>query len=77
MQRWIFKQNTVYLIFYVEYVWWLLVVARPLTIYLTVQHLQNAKVLAIVSDVATLFKRSMSTPGDIFVWDYFTSRLTV
>ena len=51
-----------------EYVWWLLIVARPLTIYLTVQHLQNDRVLAIVSDVA-VFKRSMSTPV-VFLYEF-------
>ena len=71
MQRWIFKQNTVCLIFHVECVWWLLIIiASTLTIHLTVQHLENNKILVLVSDVAAtcMFKSSMSSPGDIFVW---------
>lgn len=71
MQRWIFKQNTVCLIFHVECVWWLLIIiASTLTIHLTVQHLENNKILVLVSDVAAIcmFKSSMTSPGDIFVW---------
>ena len=69
MQRWIFKQYTVYLIFHIECVWWLLIIASALTILLTVQHLQNNKILVLVSDVAATFKSSMSTVL-IFLYEF-------
>ena len=51
------------LIFHIECVWWLLIVASALTNLVTVQHLQNNKILikVLVSDVAATFKSSMST----------------
>lgn len=39
---------------------WLLIVASALTIRLTVKHIQNNKILVLVSDVAATFKSSMS-----------------
>ena len=52
--------------------WWLLIVASALTILLTVQHLQNNKILALVSDVAATFKSSMSTVL-IFLYEFHSN----
>ena len=52
-----------------ECVWWLLIIASTLTIRLTVQHLPNNKILVLVSDVAAVFKSSMSTVL-IFLYEF-------
>ena len=49
--------------------WWLLIVASALTILLTVQHLQNNKILVLVIDVAAPLKSLMSTVL-IFLYEF-------